>query len=424
MDNITGMGVGLIVLIILSAFFSASETAYASVNKIRLKNYADEGNKRAKTALYIAENFDNALSTILIGNNVVNITATSMATILFTNLFGASGAAIATVVMTIIVLIFGEILPKSYAKQNSEKIALWESSILLLLMKLSSPIVWVFIKIKTIFTSSKSSETVPSMTEQELKYIIETIEEEGVLHEQESELIQSALAFDEITVQEILIPRVDMVAFSVDQDVEEIKERIIREKFSRIPVYEKSIDKIIGTLGARTFFENIITNKNLSIKEMLIDCLFVHKTMRISALLSEFKRRKLHIAIVKDDFGGTMGMVTMEDILEQLVGDIWDEHDEVIHEICKISDTMFEVSGDANIYEMFAYIGIEDRTFDSDYNTLSGWAFEVLEHIPQVGENFAYKNLSLTIMQMEDNRIIKLLVEKSSELDEENTINL
>lgn len=419
MDSITGMAIGLIILIILSAFFSASETAYASVNKIRLKNYADDGNKRAKTALYIAENFDNALSTILIGNNVVNITATSMATILFTNLFGASGAIVATVFMTIIVLIFGEILPKSYAKQNSEKIALWESSVLLLLMKLSSPIVWIFIKIKMVFTSSKTTQTIPSMTEQELKYIIETIEEEGVLHEQESELIQSALAFDEITVQQILIPRVDMVAFSVDQDIEEIKHIVIKEKFSRIPVYEKSIDKIIGTLGARTFFENIITGKHLSVREMLIDCLFVHKTMRISALLSEFKRQKLHIAIVKDDFGGTMGMVTMEDVLEQLVGDIWDEHDEVVHEICKISDTIFEVSGDANIYEMFSSIGVEDRTFNSDYNTLSGWALEMLEHIPQVGESFAYKNLNLTIMRMEDNRIIKLLVEKSCELEEE-----
>lgn len=417
----TGMVIGLIILIILSAFFSASETAYASVNKIRLKNYADDGNKRAKTALYIAENFDNALSTILIGNNVVNITATSMATILFTNLFGASGAIVATVFMTIIVLIFGEILPKSYAKQNSEKIALWESSVLLLLMKLSSPIVWIFIKIKMLFTSSKATQTIPSMTEQELKYIIETIEEEGVLHEQESELIQSALAFDEITVQEILIPRVDMVAFSVDQDIEEIKHIVIKEKFSRIPVYEKSIDKIIGTLGARTFFENIITGKHLSVREMLIDCLFVHKTMRISALLSEFKRQKLHIAIVKDDFGGTMGMVTMEDILEQLVGDIWDEHDEVVHEICQISDTIFEVSGDANIYEMFSSIGVEDRTFNSDYNTLSGWALEMLEHIPQVGESFDYKNLNLTIMKMEDNRIIKLLVEKSCELEEEIT---
>lgn len=417
----TGMVIGLIILIILSAFFSASETAYASVNKIRLKNYADDGNKRAKTALYIAENFDNALSTILIGNNVVNITATSMATILFTNLFGTSGAIVATVFMTIIVLIFGEILPKSYAKQNSEKIALWESSVLLLLMKLSSPIVWIFIKIKMLFTSSKATQTIPSMTEQELKYIIETIEEEGVLHEQESELIQSALAFDEITVQEILIPRVDMVAFSVDQDIEEIKHIVIKEKFSRIPVYEKSIDKIIGTLGARTFFENIITGKHLSVREMLIDCLFVHKTMRISALLSEFKRQKLHIAIVKDDFGGTMGMVTMEDILEQLVGDIWDEHDEVVHEICQISDTIFEVSGDANIYEMFSSIGVEDRTFNSDYNTLSGWALEMLEHIPQVGESFDYKNLNLTIMKMEDNRIIKLLVEKSCELEEEIT---
>lgn len=413
MDSISWvMYLLLLVLVGLSAFFSASETAFSTVNKIRLKHYAEEGSHKALTALEVAENYDNTISTILIGNNIVNIGSASLATVIATALFGAAGAAISTVVMTIVVLIFGEILPKSFAKANSEVVALRTAGIIRFLMMILSPIVKLFkILTDSITKTDELSEKTPTVTEQELKIIIEAIEEEGVLEEQESELVQSALEFDEIMVQEVLTPRVDMVAIDLNDDIGDIVEEVLQERFTRIPVYEKNIDNVIGVLQTRDLLEQVIRGTEIDVRSLLSDALFVHKTKKISSLLADFKRKRLHMAVVTDDYGGTMGIVTMEDLLEQLVGDIWDEDEEEEHDLVKVGDNKFEVSGDMNVYDLLEIIEYNDKNFDSEYNSMSGWALEMFQRIPEVGDSFVYDTLKVTVTALEEQRITKLLVE-------------
>lgn len=409
-----------IVLIMLSAFFSSTETAYSSMNTIRMRNYADNGNKKAKIALKISDNYDKAISTILIGNNIVNIAAASLATVVCSNLLGPDkGAAVSTIITTILVLIFGEILPKSFAKANSEKVALGVSRILNFLMVLFKPLVAVF----SVMTNSLNKRVgnkndSPSVTEEELKYIIESIEEEGVLEEEESDLVQSAIDFGDITVQEILTPRVDIEAIDVDGDPKETIEMLMKVGLSRLPVYEKSIDKIIGIVRVKDVLVAAIQGQILDFRNMATECLFVHKTMKISKLLTEFQMKKIHMAIVTDDYGGTMGLVTMEDILEQLVGDIWDESDEEEKYIEKTGDNTYEVLGDLNIYEMLEYIDFDERHFDSDYNTVGGWVLEQFQYIPKVGESFDFENLHVTVLELDDQRIIKVRLEVTPLVEE------
>ncbi len=421
MDDTNGLSyLFLLILLTSSAFFSASETAYSSLNKIRLKNYADEGNRKARRALRVAENFDKMLSTILVGNNVVNMASASLATLLATAVFGASGAAIATAVMTVLVLIFGEILPKSIAKENSENVAMAFGGLLSILMKLLTPIVFVFVKIKEIsMRLIHHGKAQPSVTEEELKYIVDSIEQEGVLEEQESDLVRSALEFDEIMVQEILTPRVDLTAINVDTGLQEALKIVLDAHFSRIPVYRGTIDNIIGVLQVRDLLKAIVTGEETRLSHLVTDCIYIHKTMRISKLLTELKSKKMHLAVVTDDYGGTMGIVTMEDVLEQLVGDIWDESDEVVDDLVKTGDDTYLVSGDMNVFSLLEDLEIDDRDFDSDYNTVGGWAMEMLGHIPQPGEQYTYKNLTVTVMVVEEQRIISLRVQKLPSAEEE-----
>lgn len=403
----------LVILICLSAFFSASETAFSTVNKIRLRNRADNGNRRAKTALDIAENYDQALSTILIGNNVVNIGSSSIATVLAVNLFGSSGAAISTAVMTVLILIFGEVLPKSLAKENSESFSLAVAGIMHVLMVITYPLVFLFILLKKLAKKISSSygDSSPSVTEEELKYIVESIEEEGVLEEQESELVQHALEFDEKTAQSVLTPRVDMLSIDINDDLETNRKIILRERYSRIPVYEDNVDDIIGILHTRDFLEALVENRPIDIRSMLHPAFFIYKTKKLSSLLNDFRRKKIHVALVTDDYGGILGMVTMEDLLEQLVGEIWDEDEEVEQELVALPDGSYEVQGDLNTLDLFDRIDFDARQFDSEYNSVSGWALEMLEHIPEVGESFTYRNLKVTVTEMDDQRITKLRVE-------------
>lgn len=402
----------LLILLGCSAFFSASETAFSSLNKIRLRNYAGEGDKKAKRTLAVAEDFDRLLSTILVGNNVVNMASASIATVLATALFGASGAAVATVVMTVLVLIFGEILPKTLAKESSESIAMAASGILAVFLRVMHPVVWVFVKIKDVMIRLlHKAENKPSVTEEELKYIVESIEQEGVLEEQESELVQSALEFDEITVQEILTPRVDVLALNVDCSLDEAVKTAMEAHYSRIPVYRGTIDSVIGVLQVRDLLKSVVRGGETALTHLLTDCVYVHKTMKISVLLAQLKAKKLHLAVVNDDYGGTMGIVTMEDVLEQLVGDIWDESDEVVHDLVKAGENLYTVSGDMNVFELLEELDLDDRDFDSDYNTAGGWAMEMLGHIPEPGEQYAYKNLIITVASVEEQRITSLKVE-------------
>lgn len=403
----------LLLLLICSAFFSASETAFSSLNKIRMHNYADEGDKKAKRALAVAEDFDRLLSTILVGNNVVNMASASIATVLATAMFGPSGAAVATVVMTVLVLIFGEILPKTLAKESSESIAMAFSGILAVFIRIMRPVVWGFVKIKDVMIRLiRKAENKPTVTEEELKYIVESIEQEGVLEEQESALVQSALEFDEITVQEILTPRVDVLALNVNCPLQDAVKVALDAHYSRIPVYRGTIDSIIGVLQVRDLLKAAVRGGETTLSHLLTDCVYVHKTMKISALLAQLKAKKLHLAVVNDDYGGTMGIVTMEDVLEQLVGDIWDESDEVVHDLVETGENAYLVSGDMNVFELLEELDVDDREFDSDYNTAGGWAMEMLGHIPEPGEQYAYKNLMITVASVEEQRITSLKVDR------------
>ena len=415
------MAASIVVLIGLSAFFSGTETAFSSLNRIRMKHQADEGDPRAATALSIADDFDAALTTILIGNNIVNIGSTAIATVLFTNLLGASGAAVSTVVMTILVLIFGEIMPKSLAKENSEKVALGVGPILHALMVFFKPAVWFFKGLKSLASRlGRAGASEPSVTEEELKYIIETIETEGVIDEAERDLVQSALDFDDISVKEILVPRVDMFAVDIEDTPQEIFDQVMEENYSRIPVYEKSIDNIIGILSARDLLEARVKGEEIDIRSLLNSAVFIHRSMKISAAMNVFKKHKQHMAIVTDDYGGTQGLVTMEDILEELVGEIWDESDEVVNEFRPITEDSFEVSGDMNVYEMFEEIGVElPRDFSGNYTSVSGWVLDVMEHIPERNESFEFCGVRVTVWELEDQRITKLLVEKLPKEEDE-----
>ena len=405
---------GIIILLVMcSAFFSSTETAYSSVSKIRLKNYADNGNKKAKRAYEIAENYDKALATLLVGNNIVNIAASALATLLFVSFLGdANGTLASTVVLTIVVLIFGEVLPKNIAIENSEKMCMNSSAVLYILMVLLTPVTFVLLKLNTIAKNIASSdnEKEPTVTEDELKYIVESIEEEGVLEEQESDLVQSALEFDEKTAYDILTPRVDMTAIDIEDEPQKIKEIILTERYSRIPVYKNNVDNIIGVLHTRDYLEKLLKEEYPDITKLIQSVYFIYKSKKLSSLLADFKHNHLHMAIVTDDYGGTMGIVTMEDLLEQLVGDIWDEDEEIESKFKKISDNEYEIAGDMNITEMLDLFEKDIRYIDTDSKSVGGWVIEQIGDIPAKDDTFTYKELVVKVNEIEDQRIIRVTI--------------
>ncbi len=407
------LSVLLILLIALSAFFSASETAYSSVSRVRLKNRLAEGDRRAKRALRVADNFDRALSAILIGNNIVNIASATIGTIICTKLLGDTplAATVSTLVMTVLVLIFGEVLPKSFAKENAERFALVTATPLSVLIVILKPFIAGLIGLKKLASMLiQSEDTTPSVTEEELKYIIEEIEDEGVLEEEESELVQSALEFDDITVSEILTPRVDIDAVNITAPAEKVLERFRDGKHSRILVYEKSIDHILGIVTAQRFYNNYLEDQSVSVADLIQDTIFVPPTKKISELLQELQGRKMQLAVVVDQYGGTIGIVTMEDILEELVGEIWDENEDMQEIVRQLDTDLYEVDGDANIYDFLEELELEFAGFKSSSNSIGGWALEMFQHIPQIGEQFCYKRMTVTVGALEDQRITKLII--------------
>lgn len=407
------MGVCIILLIVLSAFFSSVETAFSTVNTIRLRHDADGGNKRAKTALYITDNYDKALTTILIGNNIVNIGCSSIATVLCLNLFGDMGAAISTGAVTILVLTFGEILPKCIAKEHADSYCLVTAKPLRVLMTVFTPVVFVFVKLKTaVLNRMRKHDTAPSVTEDELKFIIESIEEEGVLEEQERELVQSALDFDEKSVQEILTPRVDITAVDLSEDVKDVAKLILSERYSRIPVYKDSLDNIVGILHTRDFLEAMIHGEKPEIAKLIQPAYFIYKKKKLSNVLADFKRKKLHMAIVSDDYGGTVGIVTMEDLLEEIVGEIWDEDEEIEQQYRALPSGGYEISGDMDLDEMLALFDLDEKTVDSDSVSVGGWVFETLGNIPDQGDSFNFGELGITVTEVNEQRITKLVVKR------------
>ncbi|OLS38200.1 hypothetical protein BTR22_06820 [Alkalihalophilus pseudofirmus] len=395
-----------IILLGLSAFFSSAETAFSSVNKIRLKHYEDEGRRGARKAVQIAENFDKTLSTLLVGNNLVNIAAATLSSQIAIQLFGPSlGVFISTFVVTILVLIFGEIIPKSLAKEYAEGYALKTSGFLFLLIQVFYPVTWVFLQIKNVISLFvKSKDQTPSVTEEEIKMLVQISEDEGVIGKSEKEMVHRSLEFDDIIVQEILKPRPDMIAIEVDQDIALIKHVFLTEHYSRIPVYEGTIDNVVGILSERDFLTAYIEEGvTLNVRSLMRPPLFVVESMKISSLLPELQKKKVHMAIVIDEFGGTSGLVTLEDLLEEIVGEIWDEHDVSINQVRQIGPSSYVVDADYSIDDFAELVDIAPPV--TTHHTVGGWLIEEFQRIPKEGEEFQYQNLNLRIEKAEEKRV-------------------
>lgn len=432
-----GYLVVILIMILLSAFFSASEISFNASNKMRLKKSAEAGSKTAALAYRISENFTSALSAILIGNNLANIAASTAATVITMSLLlninagGSDSLAslIATLVMTFLILIFGEIVPKIVAKNNADVTVLWFAYPIRILTYILYPVVWLVMGLVRLLSKiwGKDNDEGPTVTEEELSSIIDTVEEEGVIDEGQSDLLQSTLEFRDTTVEEIMTPRIDVLAFDIQDDPEEIRKTIEGSHFSRIPVFEDSVDNIIGILYLNHYYRKAIDTPvipNEVIRSMLMEPCFLHKTMKLPAALTVLRERKTHIAIIIDEFGGTLGIVTMEDILEELVGDIWDESDEIVPEFVKTGENTYEVSGDMNIDDFFSEIEYEPHDFECEYTTMGGWAIERLDADPHVGDSFTDEDethtLYVVVSEMDDMRVTKLtILVKSRENEEE-----
>ena len=379
--------VALIVLIAFSAFFSASETAFSSLNQIRLKSRAEEGDASAARVLAMAEKYDKLLSSILIGNNIVNIAAASIGTILFTQMLGAErGATVSTIVLTIIVLIFGEVTPKSLAKEMPEKVATAVSPFLVLLMTLMTPLTWLFTQWKKLLGHFVHSGEADTITEGELMTMVSEAENDGELTDRESELIRSAIEFDDVEVEEILPPRVDVVAVEDDIPLEELAQTFAESGYSRLPVYHGTIDNIIGVVHEKDFYIARL-KKATKIDDLVVPTLYTTGSTQISQLLRTLREQHHHLAVVVDEYGGTEGIITLEDILEELVGEIWDEHDEVTEDFRKQSDGSWLVSGSASVDDLYEELDLPEEE-DIDSNTVNGLVQEKTCHLPKVGDRF------------------------------------
>ena len=379
--------VALVILVGFSAFFSASETAFSSLNQIRLKSRAEDGDSSAARVLAMAGQYDKLLSTILIGNNIVNIAAASIGTILFTQMLGAErGATVSTIVLTIIVLIFGEVTPKSLAKEMPEKVATAVSPFLVLLMALMTPLTWLFTQWKKLLGHFVHSGEADTITEGELMTMVSEAENDGELTDRESELIRSAIEFDDVEVEEILTPRVDVVAVEDDIPLEELAQTFAESGYSRLPVYHGTIDNIIGVVHEKDFYIARL-KKATKIDDLVVPTLYTTGSTQISQLLRTLREQHHHLAVVVDEYGGTEGIITLEDILEELVGEIWDEHDEVTEDFRKQSDGSWLVSGSASVDDLYEELDLPEEE-DIDSNTVNGLVQEKTCHLPKVGDRF------------------------------------
>ena len=377
----------LVILVGFSAFFSASETAFSSLNQIRLKSRAEDGDSSAARVLAMAEQYDKLLSTILIGNNIVNIAAASIGTILFTRMLGAErGATVSTIVLTIIVLIFGEVTPKSLAKEMPEKVATAVSPFLVLLMALMTPLTWLFTQWKKLLGHFVHSGEADTITEGELMTMVSEAENDGELTDRESELIRSAIEFDDVEVEEILTPRVDVVAVEDDIPLEELAQTFAESGYSRLPVYHGTIDNIIGVVHEKDFYIARL-KKATKIDDLVVPTLYTTGSTQISQLLRTLREQHHHLAVVVDEYGGTEGIITLEDILEELVGEIWDEHDEATEDFRQQSDGSWLVSGSASVDDLYEELDLPEEE-DIDSNTVNGLVQEKTCHLPKVGDRF------------------------------------
>ena len=410
----------VLVCLLLSAYFSATETAFSTFNRIRLKTNAEKGDKKAALVLELADDYDRLISAILVGNNIVNILAASMATLLFQQWIQNQelAAAVSTAVLTVLVLIFGEVSPKTIAKNSPDKFAMFSAPIIKVIKMILSPFTFLFQKWQTLLTKVFKPEEDAGITEEELISIIEEAEEEGDIDEEEGSLIKSAIEFGDLEVGDILTPRIDITALPISASKEAVEKTFTESGYSRIPIYEGDLDNVVGILYYKDFY-SLVKDKNVTIEEIIKPVIYVAKTQNVNDLMKELQEKQLHMAIVTDEYGSTAGIVTLEDILEEIVGDIWDEHDEIIEEIKEIAEGEYEVSGMTNIEKLFDEL---DVPYDDelDASTANGWAMAVLEKIPEEGDSFEHSGLKVDVIKMDGRRIetLHIVDERPSEDDQ------
>lgn len=409
--------ISVAVLIMLAAFFSSAEMAYSSANRMRLENAAENGNKSAALALNIYDRYDDMLSSVLMCNDLSNIGASSLVSVICILLAGENDSGltgtIGTVTLTILVIIFAETIPKIVAKKNANKLATEYAYVVRGLMIVLKPLIFIVVSLSHLITKPFKGEKPADEQEtavEELFSIIETVEGEGVIDGDRSELLQAALDFSEISASEVMTSRVDMVSIDIDDDWEEILETIDKSPYSRLPVYEDSIDNIIGVLYLNHFFKAISSNERIDIRPLLIKPCYVYKTVRLPSVLAEMRKSKTHLAIVTDEYGGSMGIVTMEDVLEELVGDIWDETDEVEPEVIEHGQNLYELDGDMNMSDFLEIIDRSEDSFETDSATVGGWTIEKFGRFPECGESFTFENLTVTVLEVSGQRVETVLL--------------
>jgi len=414
--------IGIVLCIVFSAFFSASEMSISSCNRLRIENLKEEGDKKASRADYVVNRFDDALSAILIGNNLVNIAASSLGSVIVILLLKDDALTwISTVVITCLVIIFGETIPKIAAKKNATRFALAFSFFLKALMTILKPLIFVVVWLVNLFTKNMKAEDEDQDEDEaideaidELSTIIETAEDEDVLEEDQSELVQAAIDFLDLSAYEAMTSRVDLVAIDIDDDIDEIKKIIEESQYSRIPVYKGSIDNVIGILYLNHYFKAITINEKVDLESLLLPPVYVYKTTKLTSVLDQLRAAKQHMAIVCNEYGGTHGVITMEDIMEEIVGEIWDEEDDIEEEeVIEISDDRFELDGDMGIADFCDLLNMDYEDFETESDTVGGWVLEHFEIYPKAGDSFEDEDLKLkvTILNIVDRRVDKVFVD-------------
>ncbi len=402
----------IIICIILSAYFSATETAFTTLNRIRVKNLAEKGNKKAALTLRLADQYDKLLTTILIGNNIVNILSASLSTLLFIRMlsgtaFASAASGVSTAILTVVVLIFGEITPKTVAKKLPERFAMFSAPIIHLFCVIFTPFSFLFKKWQDLISRLfRKKEDDAGMTEEELVSIIEEAEESGDIDKEESTLIKSAIEFNDLEVGDIYTPRVDVTAIASDATKEEVAAMFSESGYSRLPVFEDDLDNVIGILYYKDFYHSVYTTE-LEVQSIIKPVIYVAKSQKISDLLKELQKKQLHFAVVVDEFGSTAGVITLEDILEEIVGEIWDEHDEIVEEIKQVGEKEYIVSGKANLSKLLSTLEIDIET---ESLTVNGWAMTALGRIPEQGDEFESDGLAATVLEMNGRTIENLRI--------------
>lgn len=409
MDSFSiGIIISLGLLLMASAFFSASETAFSSLNRIKIKNTAGQGNKRAALVLALSENYDRLLSTVLIGNNIVNISSSALATVLFVGFFGNLGVSLATLVMTVLVLLFGEISPKTLAKENPEQFAMFSAPLLRGLLIVFSPVNRLITHWKHFILRLFRVRSDRSVTEAELLTFVEEVRQEGGINKGEEDMIRQAIEFDDLTANDIYTPRVDVAAVSLTDSTESIKQKFFDTGFSRLPVFKESIDNIVGVILLKDFLYQVINQKR-PLEQIVKPAVFITKSMKISGLLKTLQEKKSHMAVLVDEFGGTMGIITIEDIMEELVGEIWDEHEKVVTNIIPLEGGGYKILGNTSLKEFFDFFALEEGAGKGGALTVGGWVIENLEGAPREGDHFVFKDISVKVLKTLRHRVMEVL---------------